>query len=201
MLADAGYNLEEAPKLFEHLEIYIKDEEIKEGFFFSTHPHVAQRIKNYKQIIEDQYSDRIPVRESNPEYFNFAQEVTLTNTQLCLVQGMYKTAHRNIQDFIKQHPDSAEAYYYLGEIFRQRQDKSKKEKERDKLADYPEALKAYQEAIAKDPNFALAYRGKGFVLQKQGQMEEAKKAFEDYLKYKPDAQDKSYIEEFLNESK
>ena len=51
MLKTAGYDLKESPKLFEHLKVFVKDEELKEPFFFSSHPKIVERIENFQELI------------------------------------------------------------------------------------------------------------------------------------------------------
>jgi predicted Zn-dependent protease len=199
MLLANGYDVREAPKLFEEIKIFIEQEKIKQPFFFSTHPHVVQRIESFKALIEKKDPQEVEGGKIERErYQNAVRRLVLDNIELCLNDGLFKTAERNIHKLMEQEPNSAEAHYYEGELYRQRQDPEKKEKKRDKPLDYPKALEAYEKALALNPQLALAYQGKGRVLQKLGKNEEAKVAFQEYLRLNPQAEDKSYVEQFLS---
>ena len=45
-LLQAGYDVREAPRVFEHLMREVKAEDIREPFFFSTHPKLKDRLDN-----------------------------------------------------------------------------------------------------------------------------------------------------------
>ena len=53
LVALAGYDVEEAPKLFLHLKREVEEEQIKEPFFFGTHPRLQERIDNYNVLLKD----------------------------------------------------------------------------------------------------------------------------------------------------
>lgn len=197
MMSAQGYDVNEAPKLFEHLKQFIEDEEIKQPFFFSTHPNVVARIENYKNLIE---------REGLPDqlkkdpllYEQWRWPLIIENTALCLNAGMFKTAERLLNQYIEKRPNNADGYFYSGELYRERQDHPKKEKEREKNNDYLKALEAYSQAAVRDPVYAPSFKAKGRVLQKLGRIEEAKEAFQKYLSLEPMAKDRPYIEQFLS---
>ncbi len=197
MMRTNGYDVREAPKLFELLKQFIEDEEIKEPFFFSSHPHVVARIKSFNDLIQEKGVSKEGEAKTGAEtYTQFIRKLTLDNFQLFLEAGMFNAAKRSIGNFIEKNPESVEGYFYLGELYRQRQEKSKRRKKYDKPADYREALKAYDQALSLDPGYAAAFRGKGRVLQKQGDKTAAKEAFKQYLNLAPQADDREYIEQF-----
>ena len=55
LMVAAGYDPQEATKLFEHLKKDIEEQDIKEPFFFGSHPRLQERINNYTQFIEAAY--------------------------------------------------------------------------------------------------------------------------------------------------
>lgn len=200
MIRTDGYDPAEAVKLFEHLEQFIKDEELKLPFFFSTHPNVVARKKNYQKLIAKSPPAAATEQRVTGDmaYQPLTKPVVLDNVMWCFQKGMFKTAERHIQNFLQRYPHEAAGYYLKGELFRQRQDFSKKEKKRDKTKDFPEALAAYEQAIALDQNWAPAYQGRALVYQKQGNIPEAKAAFKKYLEINPNVADKAYVENFLS---
>ncbi len=200
LMKERGYDIREAPKLFEHLEEFIKSEEEKQPFFFSSHPHVKARIKNFKDLIEgNQGEGGIPEPLMNTLQFqNMMVPVLLDQIQLCLQKGFFKTADKTVNKFISQNPQDKRGYFYLGELYRQRQDHDKKVKVRDKTPDYVKAHEAYDKALSLDATFPEAIKGKARILEKQGKLEEAKNFYQQYLQFNPQAPDRAYIEQFLS---
>ena len=199
MMQTKGYDTREAPKLFEHLRDFIEDEDMKEPFFFSTHPNVVARIENFNDLIKnDKNSQTEGSKGETSAYRQRVRTLVLDDVSLCLQLGMFKTAQRLVDRYIGENPDDAGGYFYRGELFRQRQDHIKKVKERDKKTDYPAAIEAYEKALSCDSRYAPAYREKARVLQKLGKTEEAKNFFRQYLDIDPSAKDKEYVEQFLS---
>ncbi|OGX23959.1 MAG: hypothetical protein A3D10_01700 [Omnitrophica WOR_2 bacterium RIFCSPHIGHO2_02_FULL_48_11] len=198
MMVQSGYAAKEAPQLFVHLKEFIQEEEGKEPLFFSSHPHVISRIKNYETIIEKDYAGHSGTKMDSAEFDRLTNQLVLDNARLCLQSGLFKTGERNIQKFIGKNAADPQGYFYRGELFRQRQDHPKQEKVRDKKEDYLTSLEAYNKAIALNVGYAPAYKGKAQVLEKQGVPNEAKENYRKYLELAPGAGDRGYIEQFLN---
>lgn len=199
MVMANGYNIKETVKLFENLESFIKDEEIKQPFFFSTHPKVVARIKAYKELIEESLPQQNTRTEiMNNEYDKIVNPLILDDISFCLQEGMFKTGDKLVNKFLEKNPRSSLAYFYLGELFRQRQDHDKRQKQRDKTEDFVNAIKAYDKAFHCDPPYIEALLAKANILQKQGETEKAKVAFKEYLTLNPDSEKREYIEKFLS---
>lgn len=199
ILLQQGYDISESPKLFEHLEQFIKDEDIKQPFFFSTHPHVAARTRNFERLIQKEAAKGVSSGKiEQKRYAQYTRQLVLDNAAMCLEFGMFKTAERLIEKFLGENPQNADAHYYRGELYRQRQDHEKRVKTRDKASDYPKAVESYDRAIEIKPDFAEAFKGKGRALQKQSDIPGAKEAFKKYLELRPQADDRGYIEQFLS---
>lgn len=193
-----GYDPRESVKVFEHLKLNIEEEELKQPFFFSTHPNVVARIRKYEKLVGTLSPEKQTGKLNTEQFQARVKDVLLNNIRLCLQTGMFKTAERNIEKYVQVYPQEAAGFYYKGELYRQRQDKAKKEKKRDKTPDYDEALKAYDQAVSLDAGFASAYKGNAQILQKKGSLDDAKASFRKYLELNPLADDKEYVEQFLN---
>ena len=63
--------------------------------------------------------------------------------------------------------------------------------------DADEALRLYREVAERDPTNAEAQRGIGLMLFKQGKLDEAAPALLRYLSLKPKADDRGFIEFYL----
>ncbi len=196
MMVNAGYDPREAPKLFEHLRDFIDDEDLKQPFFFSTHPRVVERVNIFNGLLKQKEHAQATKIEA-AVYRGIIRPLVVDNVSFCLQTGVFKTASKLLDKYVGEYPDDASGYFYRGELYRQRQDHDKRKKERDKTPDYPMALESYERAIGLDSGFAQAYREKGKVLQKLGRNDEAKIVLQKYLEINPDAKDREYVEQFL----
>ena len=197
ILLQKGYDVSGSPKLFEHLMQFIKDEDVKQPFFFSTHPNVVARIRNFEELIQKEGKQQNGEKVGKEHYEKYTRHLILDDISMCLEFGMFKTAERLIDKFLKENPQNAEIHYCKAELYRQRQDHDKKIKKRDKISDYPKAMESYDKAIEINSNFAEAFKGKARIFQKQGNIPGAKTAFKKYLELNPQADDRGYIEQFL----
>ena len=84
--------------------------------------------------------------------------------------------------------DSAEEYFELGEDF-------------DKEQDYYDAIAAYSKAIELDPDFAQAYRNRGFSYYRLRKGEEAIKDYERFIELDPDSPVRQSLEDAIREIK
>lgn len=193
-----GYDARESPKLFENLLNFIDTEEVKEPFFFSTHPNVKARVKNFNDLlVERHFEPHNGLVVDTPEFQKFAYEIYTEQIRLCLAKGMFKTAEQNFEHLEKRYSHLAETFYLGGEVYRLRQDHDRKVKKREKREDYPKAKERYDQALAIDGSYAPAVASKARILEKLGQKEEAKSLFTRYLELRPDAPDREYVENFI----
>lgn len=187
LMSKAGYDSRQALNLFEHLQQEIVNEQIKEPYFFGTHPVVKQRIDNAESWLADNYSDK-PAGTIKQEIFRSRMDkLLLDNARLDLQIGRFQMARRSAENYLHRHQNDASAHYLLGEIFRQQ----------DRKTDTGVALKHYQQAIELDPSFPAPYKAMGLMHYKKGQRRLAKKFFESCLLLSPDAPDKAYIQGYL----
>ena len=187
LMTKAGYDSRQALNLFEHLQQEIVDAQIKEPYFFGTHPVVKQRIDNAESWLADNYSGK-HVGSMNQEIFRSRMDkLLLENARLDLQIGRFQIARRSAENYLHRHQNDASAHYLLGEIFRQQ----------DRKTDTGAAIKHYQQAIELDPSLPAPYKAMGLMHYKKGQRRLAKKFFESCLLLSPDAPDKAYIQGYL----
>ncbi len=193
-----GYDVRQCPKLFENLLSFIETEEVSQPFFFSTHPHVKERVKKFNDLLVQKHFEpngRLIV--DTKDFQKFAYEIYTSQIQLCLSRGMFKTAQKNFENLKSRYANRPETFFWGGEIYRLRQDPQNKEKKRNKGSDYLKAREFYDMALALDANFSSAIVGKARILEKLGQKEKAKGLFRKYLDLNPQAADREYIENFI----
>ncbi|HEY7555221.1 MAG TPA: M48 family metalloprotease [Candidatus Binatia bacterium] len=188
LMVNAGYDPGEAVKVIENVMRYVEQEEIKEPFFFSTHPRLGERQASYRQLVDTQYKDRGGL-QGKADFTAKMADVFLDNALLEMARGRYALAHEAIEKSFAVESKNARAHYLLGELFRQRALEG----------DQARAEKEYQAAIDLEPRFAEPHKGIGLLNYKKGASDLAKRHFAKYLELNPAAKDRAYIEHYLRE--
>ena len=186
LMVDAGYDPREAPRLFEHIKKELEEQEIKEPFFFGTHPRLEERIESYNHLLATRYQNKTGYT-GREDFEKYIAGLLLVNAEADYTMGRFLSARRCIDKYISLKPSCPEGHFYLGEFYRLRRDEK----------DTGQAAAAYREAIRCDPTHPGAHRGIGLIYYKQDRNEEARKAFETYLELAPDDEDSNYIRHYL----
>ncbi len=189
LMMKAGYDPNEAPKLFVHLKKEIEEEKIKEPFFFGTHPRLKERIENYEDLLKSQYKEREGGIKNTEMFLEKISKVIFDNALLDLKAGRFKIAKNGVEKYLTLKSDDVQGYFLIGEIYRQKGEKG----------DSEIAKEYYEKAISLDPSFPYSYKGIGLIYYKNGQKSLAKKYLETYLTLSSQASDKGYIEEYIKQ--
>jgi predicted Zn-dependent protease len=189
LIIRAGYDPEEASKLFSHLKKEIEEEKKKEPFFFGTHPRLQERVENFNDFLKTQHQGKRGGIQNSELFLEKINRVILDNVSLDLKAGRFKIAERGVEKYLTIKSNDPKAYCLLGEIFRQKAEKGDLEK----------AKEHYQKAISIDPSYPDAHKGMGFIHHKQGEKGQARQCLEQYLSLSPQAMDKAYIEEYIKQ--
>jgi predicted Zn-dependent protease len=198
LIKEYGYDTVESAKVFERLAEFTEDEELKEPFFFSTHPRVLERVKKFKELNAAAKPVSGTSEINRDEFLKMTRKLRLDNIDMCLEKGFYRTADKNIEFYLSLYPQDAQGWFRQGELFRRRQDPPAKIKKRDKTDDFTKALEIYQKTLVLDPAMSGAWLGQARVLQKISKTEEAKMSFRKYLELEPDSRERPYIEQLIN---
>lgn len=187
LLIHAGYDPAEAPKLFDHLQKDLEEQKIEEPFFFGSHPKLQERKANYTELIAKSHAERIG-EKGDERYAEIMFPLLFDNAQMDLALGRWAWAEDAIRRSIAVKADDPKGHYQLGELFRQRAHKGDEEA----------AAANYRAALEKDQEFAPAHRGLGFIARKAGDAIQARRHFERYLSLAPSAQDRLYVQQYLD---
>jgi predicted Zn-dependent protease len=188
-LKRAGYDVHEAPRVFEHLIAEIKAEDIKEPFFFATHPKLVERVDNMNKL-----SAGAPAGgngTSSTDYAARMMQVRVDNLDMMLSMGRAKSALIMLNDPQRRAEFPPHADYYLGEAYRLRGQEG----------DIKLAEEAYRRAIEAAPEFAPSYRALGVLRLKANHYVDAQTYLERYLELSPSAPDRKYVESYLRTAK
>jgi len=184
-LLRAGYDVREAPRTFEHLMRDVKLEEIKEPFFFSTHPKLKDRFDNMTRLSSQAAGGSDGT--SREAYSKIVLQARLDTLDSLISMGRSKQVVAMLEEAQTQAELPPQARYYLGEAYRLRGDKG----------DLELAEGVYRQVIGAAPDYAPSYRALGVVLLKAGRNADAARQFEHYLALAPDAKDRKYVERYL----
>ncbi len=185
-LVTAGYAPRESVKTFEHLQAEIKAADIKEPFFFSSHPRLQERIDNFTELSHDS-------AQGETGYERFVETTAalrLASLERDLAAYRYKQVILMLTtpDARREYPP--EAAYHLGEAYRLRNE----------AGDPERAETEFKRAIELAPRFAPAHRALGYLYFKRGDKAAAAPLFRRYLELAPDAPDRAYVLAALQDS-
>ena len=183
----ANYDPNEVIKLFELLKQENEIEGVEEPYFLGTHPKVQQRIENVNRWLAENDRGKIKGSKNTIKFQSRMSRLMLENARLDLRQGKFFIAQSTVKKYLSVNPDDAQAYFLLGEIFRQRGWKN------DSVA----AINNYEKSISLNPSFAESHKAMGLIHYKDGEKRRAKKYFESCLLLSPNTADKAYIQGYL----
>ena len=189
LMAKAGYDPNEALKLFEHIKRELEQEKVKEPFFFGTHPKLQDRVESCNKFIGTHYQSEGPGIKNGDVFLTKLHKVILHNAGLSLKAGRFDAAQRGAEKYLTIKPNDARAYYLLGEIYRQR----------GKADDMKKAKTYYEKAISIDPAYPDPHKAIGLLYYKDGKKTLAKRSFEMCLSLSPQTADKAYIVGYLRQ--
>ena len=183
LLAAAGYDLSESTQVFKRLQEWVRDEKVKEPFFYATHPRLSERVENTERLLATTYAGRRGGARNAEAFVRATAQLVLEDGRLQLAAGRFGAAERDVRKHLAATPDSAAGESLLGEIERQRGGAG--------------AAAHYRKAIELDPASLEAHRGLGLVLFKSGDRSAAKAELSRYLELRPDAPDRAYVQQYL----
>lgn len=189
LVAAAGYDPADAPRLFQHLIEWVKAEkdDDEESFFFASHPRLEERLENFQDLLAGPYRDRKGGARNAEVFRQKTLRAVTANGRLDLAAGRFDAARRDAERVLEVDPRSAPAHAVLGEAARNREEPGGLE----------EAVGHYRRALALDPRLATAWRGLGLALFKKGDRKGARPAFARYLELEPAAADRAHVREYL----
>jgi beta-barrel assembly-enhancing protease len=193
LMTQAGYNINEAPKVHQILLQRYGDPSRLENFFFGNHSRNQERIEHYEQMLTTDYGQvahASTLITNTEEFQRRTRPLVRDNAILDIEAGRYGTAKTALERVLAVGPTDAKAHYYLGELYR---------KQRRDPADVEHAITAYQNAAEYDPSYPEPQRNLGLLYYTRGKRAEARQAFERYLELKPQAEDRQQVREYLLE--
>jgi predicted Zn-dependent protease len=180
----AGWDVTQAKRPFEHLAAWVKEEKLKEPYVYATHPRLQERMESYDELLATRFKGRTAGESGGDRYRAATAHAALAAARLDLAAGRFGAAVRGARAYLTFGPRPADAHALLGDIARQARAEGSEET----------ALGHYRQAVSMDPGCAEAQRGLGFALSKRGDRDGALRALEAYLRLRPAAVDRKWVE-------
>jgi Zn-dependent protease with chaperone function len=185
----AGYAPIEFRNLFLKLNEYIEMGNIKQPFFFSTHPAVAERIDNYYKLIGKDTASASKGISNEGEFTKSIQKVLLIDAKANIAGGKFEYAEKEFKRILKSDSCNCEALVGSGDI--------------ERLKTSPkinsQAFKLYYKAKECNQNSSDALRALGFSFFRVGKTDSASFYLTDYLEKEPQSPDSSLIKDYLKQ--
>lgn len=182
-LIAAGYAPRESIRTFEHLQTEIKMADIKEPFFFASHPRLQERIDSFSELVKNGNDGEL----GGARFIEATARLRLDSLEADLAAYRYKQIILVLTDPERRRDYPPEAAYYLGEAYRLRDD----------AGDQDAAEREFSRVIETAPRFAPACRALGLLYFKRGDTARAATLLRRYLALAPGAADRAYVEYYL----
>ncbi len=183
----AGYDLEDAIKVFDTLGAELPADEIAEPYYLGSHPTREERRESCREL-----ASRKPlvtdVVTNVGDFDTIVAPMRLRSARLDLAIGRVTRAQHAIEQYLRTHPDSSEGHLVLGMVH---------ERRGDDLAEQRAALAAFESAVRLDPNSAPAHRALGLAYRTVGNDELARQHLARFLEIEPGAADAAILRTYL----
>jgi predicted Zn-dependent protease len=195
----AGYDVEQAPAVYEALLEEHGDSGKLEAFFFGSHPALAARIESANAWIAQQAAAPEPPATPRDEqrFLRRLRPVIRDDARLNLGLGRLELAEHQLRRALALMPEDPETHALFGELHLARANAAKDESERGALRREAEA--ALREAIRLDPDHARAHRELGLLAYAGQDFETACVEFRQYLELEPRAEDAQRMRDYVLE--
>ncbi|HEX8980863.1 MAG TPA: M48 family metalloprotease [Parasulfuritortus sp.] len=184
-LKRAGYDVHESVKVFQLLADEVKALDIKEPYFFSSHPRLQERIDSFNALIAKYDGRSGEVDEAR--YSAATGGLRERWLQAQISEGKPKSVIHVLSNPAMLHRYPPYAAYYLGEAYRLRGEEG----------DADKAEAAWRQAAAADPAFAPSYYALGVAAMKKHDWVKAHDYLTRYLTLAPNAQEAGYVRDYL----
>lgn len=184
----ANYDVQEAPKVFEHLLAEYKDPSATAAFFYADHPRLKGRIAYVKAAVESlsvqSAMGGITLARGNEEYRRRTDLLRRKQVALWIRSGKPRNALKDAERVIAEHPDDPRVRFWGGEALRL-------------IAKHPDTLALakteFLTALQMDSTFAEPHRGLGALAEAQFDSATALQEYQIYLALSPKAKDRRYV--------
>jgi len=188
MMVRAGYDPQEAIRLYEHLQEELRLEKAEEPLFGRSHPRLSRRIAFFREAIARLPDQRTDGVTRHDRYRRQVLPVMADNAEMDIGIGRFLQAQRTLARYLQSVPRDPRAHFLMGEIHRQR----------GRTEEVILARACYRKAIELDAGYAAPHRALGLICYKAGESAAARQHLEASLALAPEGVDNPYIRHYLD---
>jgi predicted Zn-dependent protease len=190
MLLRVGYDPLEAPKIWNALneELEFADEK-GPPVFLSTHPSSEERLRTLGELAQKASTSENRGVTERERYLAVMARIRRAVLRDELRTQRFKRTELLLTRLMEAGVGRGEIAFYRGELCRLR----------GQTGDAERSIQHYQEAVRLGGAPAETHRSLGLVYRARGELEQARRSFDEYLKAEPGAQDRLMIEAYLRE--
>ncbi len=190
LMAQAGYDPREAPKIWESL---MKEHEASEreapSIFFATHPPTEERIETLTAKAKEAVSQGEDFFVGKKELEAVAVPLRATLLRDELRRGEFKETQVLLDKLMEGGVGLGQLHFFQGELYRLKGESEDKEK----------AIAAYQKALEFPDAPPKTHRALGLYFFKAEEKAKARIAWWRYLDLRPEADDQAMIREYIRQ--
>jgi predicted Zn-dependent protease len=198
-MAEAGYRLGEAPKVYQALFDDRGEPRRVEAFFFGSHPRLSERIESSKRYVAARAANEEPASEpaADSPFARRIRPVVRDDARLNIEKGRFRLAASELDKARAWMPEDPETRFLQGRLrlaeAAVEKDAGVQEELRARAAD------AFREAIRLDDRRPAPHRELGLLLYNQGDHRGACTEMKRYVELAPDADDAPRVRDYLLE--
>ncbi len=194
-MSSAGYDVREAPGVYQALLEDHGDSGKAEAFFFGSHPRLEERIQSAQEWAAahpDQVHDSLV--GNSIKFAHRIRPVIRDDARMNIEMGRLELAEFELKRAIDLLPADATAHELMGKLRLVQAEKTKDNAERERLGESARA--SFGEAVRLDPARPGPHRELGLLAYRRGDFGDACTEFARYLELAPDAEDAQSIRDY-----
>ncbi|HEX9942057.1 MAG TPA: M48 family metalloprotease [Thermoanaerobaculia bacterium] len=199
-MAKAGYDLQQAPKVYQALLDDRGEPRKVEAFFFGSHPRLTERLQNTRQYVAQHPGsapDEAFQQEREDAFTRRIRPVVRDDARLNLEMGRLKLAESQLGKARAWMPEDPETQFLAGRLRLAQAAAEKSAEGQHRLRG--EAEDSFRKAIELDPDRPAPHRELGLLLYERKDLGEACAQFRRYTALAPDADDAGRVRDYVLE--
>lgn len=200
-MAAAGYDLQQAPKVYQALLDDRGEPKKVEAFFFGSHPRLSERVQNTRLYLAKHPAtaavDEVARKEREDTFSRRIRPVVRDDARLNIEMGRLTLAASQLEKVRSWMPGDPETHFLQGRLRLAQAAAEKGPEDQRRLRG--EAEDSFRKAIELDPGRPAPHRELGLLLYERRQLRDACTQFRRYTKLAPDADDAGRIRDYVLE--
>lgn len=192
-LLNNNYDVRQAPAGFSILADYVKEDKIKEPYFYSNYKRLNGLIKHFDLLClrAGEGKSKGTGELNRSLYDNRISSLLLPTALMNINLGRYVSAQRLIERYLKNFPYEPYGYYCMGKLLSTRKEHG----------DLLKAAGFHKRALDQDTNYLPSYRELGMIYYNLKEYAEAQKNLKRYLSAPEEPTDSASVKELLEKIK